>query len=127
MAKQTTDSFPEEREEIILDVLQRQGKIRVTEVCDILSIAPSTARLLLQSMQDKGLLQRTHGGAIPVDKPEQPKSTRDFSEIENYEAKLKVARLAASTIKMGIISPLAVELQLIFLQHAFTTDKILPS
>ena len=35
MAKQTTDSFPEEREEIILDVLQRQGKIRVTEVCDI--------------------------------------------------------------------------------------------
>lgn len=101
MAKQTTDSFPEEREEIILDVLQRQGKIRVTEVCDILSIAPSTARLLLQSMQDKGLLQRTHGGAIPVDKPEQPKSTRDFSEIENYEAKLKVARLAASTIKNG--------------------------
>lgn len=78
-------------------------------------------------MQDKGLLQRTHGGAIPVDKPEQPKSTRDFSEIENYEAKLKVARLAASTIKMGIISPLAVELQLIFLQHAFTIDKILPS
>ena len=98
MAKQTTDSFPEEREEIILDVLQRQGKIRVTEVCDILSIAPSTARLLLQSMQDKGLLQRTHGGAIPVDKPEQPKSTRDFSEIENYEAKLKVARDRKSVV-----------------------------
>ena len=102
MAKQTTDSFPEEREEIILDVLQRQGKIRVTEVCDILSIAPSTARLLLQSMQDKGLLQRTHGGAIPVDKPEQPKSTRDFSEIENYEAKLKVARLAASVTRKPV-------------------------
>ena len=101
MAKQTADSFPEEREEIILDVLNRQGKVRVTEVCDILSIAPSTARLLLQSMQDKGLLQRTHGGAIPVDKPEQPKPTRDFSEIENYEAKLKVAKLAASTINDG--------------------------
>ena len=62
MAKQTTDSFPEEREEIILDILKKQGKVRVTEVCDILSIAPSTARLLLQGMQDKGLLQRTHGG-----------------------------------------------------------------
>lgn len=61
MAKQTTDSFPEEREEIILDILKKQGKVRVTEVCDILSIAPSTARLLLQGMQDKGLLQRTHG------------------------------------------------------------------
>lgn len=42
MAKQTTDSFPEEREEIILDILKKQGKVRVTEVCDILSIAPST-------------------------------------------------------------------------------------
>ena len=96
MAKQITESFPEERDDIILDVLKRQGKIRVTEVCDILSIAPSTARLLLQSMQEKGLLQRTHGGAIPVDIPEQTKPNRDFSEIENYEAKLKVARLAAS-------------------------------
>ena len=53
MAKQITESFPEERDDIILDVLKRQGKIRVTEVCDILSIAPSTARLLLQSMQEK--------------------------------------------------------------------------
>ena len=44
MAKQITESFPEERDDIILDVLKRQGKIRVTEVCDILSIAPSTAR-----------------------------------------------------------------------------------
>ena len=61
MAKQITESFPEERDDIILDVLKRQGKIRVTEVCDILSIAPSTARLLLQSMQEKGLLQHGSG------------------------------------------------------------------
>ena len=101
MAKQITESFPEERDDIILDVLKRQGKIRVTEVCDILSIAPSTARLLLQSMQEKGLLQRTHGGAIPVDIPEQTKPNRDFSEIENYEAKLKVATRAAATIQDG--------------------------
>ena len=63
MAKQTTDSFPEEREEIILDILKKQGKVRVTEVCDnSIRLAPSTARLLLQrKCKDKGLLQRTHG------------------------------------------------------------------
>lgn len=60
MAKQTTDSFPEEREEIILDILKKQGKVRVTEVCDILSIAPSTARLLLQGMQDQRLIAKEH-------------------------------------------------------------------
>lgn len=58
MAKQTTDSFPEEREDIILDILKKQGKVRVTEVCDILSIAPSTARLLLQGMQDQRLIAK---------------------------------------------------------------------
>ena len=74
---------------------------------NILSIAPSTARLLLQGMQDKGLLQRTHGGAIPIDRPETPKVSRDFSQIEHYEDKLKIALLAASTIKKrGIISPI---------------------
>lgn len=101
MAKQITESFPEEREGIILDILRRQGKIRVTEVCDVLSIAPSTARLLLQSMQDKGLLQRTHGGAIPTDQPEKPNLSRDFSKIDHYDAKMQVAKLAASTIKNG--------------------------
>ena len=32
MAKQTTDSFPEETEEIILDIIKKQGKVRLTEV-----------------------------------------------------------------------------------------------
>lgn len=101
MPKQIVSSFPEEREEIILNILRKQGKIRVTEVCDELSIAPSTARLLLQSMQDKGLLRRTHGGAIPAEQPEIQKPVRDFTEIENLEAKLKVAALAASTVNSG--------------------------
>ena len=46
-------------------------------------------------------LQRTHGGAIPIDRPETPKVSRDFSQIEHYEDKLKIALLAASTIKNG--------------------------
>ena len=73
VAKQTTDSFPEEREEIILDILKKQGKVRVTEVCDILSIAPSTARLLLQGMQDKGLLPKNFWWCNSYDRPETPK------------------------------------------------------
>ena len=122
MAKQTTDSFPEEREEIILDILKKQGKVRVTEVCDILSIAPSTARLLLQGMQDKGLLQRTHGGAIPIDRPETPKVSRDFSQIEHYEDKLRLLCSQHPRSKTGIISPLEVVPQLTFWQH-FSTER----
>lgn len=62
--------FAEEREEIIMDFLRKQGSIHIGDVTDILKISPSTARLLLQKMQDKGMLRRTHGGAIPIRKPE---------------------------------------------------------
>ena len=126
MAKQITESFPEERDDIILDVLKRQGKIRVTEVCDILSIAPSTARLLLQSMQEKGLLQRTHGGAIPVDIPEQTKPNRDFSEIENYEAKLKLQHALLLQFKMEITLLLEAEQLPICWQRCSITVRISP-
>ena len=62
--------FAEEREEIIMDFLHKQGSIHIGDVTDMLKISPSTARLLLQKMQDKGMLRRTHGGAIPVKKPD---------------------------------------------------------
>lgn len=60
--------FAEEREQIVMDFLQKQGSIHIGDVTDMLSISPSTARLLLQKMQDKGMLKRTHGGAIPIKK-----------------------------------------------------------
>lgn len=60
--------FAEEREQIVMDFLQKQGSIHIGDVTDMLQISPSTARLLLQKMQDKGLLRRTHGGAIPIRK-----------------------------------------------------------
>lgn len=66
MNTQNNSPFPEEREEIIMNFLHNQGSIRIGDVIDILNISPSTARLLLQKMQDKGMLKRTHGGAILI-------------------------------------------------------------
>lgn len=94
--------FSEEREEIIMNFLQNQGSIRVGDVTDMLSISPSTARILLQKMQDKGLLKRTHGGAI-LDNKEDRSAThqRDYMNIAHREEKLKIAAAAAATVEDG--------------------------
>lgn len=101
MSKTTNAQFSEEREQIIMDFLRNQGKIRVAEVTDLLGISPSTARLQLQKMHEKGLLQRTHGGAIMVGEAEPPKNIHDFKEIINKDRKLEIATAAAKTIQDG--------------------------
>lgn len=101
MSKTANTQFPEEREQIIMDFLKNQGKIRIGDVTDLLGISPSTARLQLQKMQEKGMLQRTHGGAIMVGEPEPPKHIRDFKEIINKDKKLEIATAAAKTINDG--------------------------
>ena len=101
MAKQTTDSFPEEREEIILDNFKKARKsschrsLRYSIDCTF-NCPPSLARNARQR-----LIAKNTRCAIPIDRPETPKVSRDFSQIEHYEDKLKIALLAASTIKNG--------------------------
>lgn len=101
MPKTVSNQFPEEREQLILQFLENQGKIRIGDVTDILNISPSTARILLQKMHDKGLLQRTHGGAIAIGKASLPDHERDFIEITNREEKQKIAAAAAATVQDG--------------------------
>lgn len=102
MNTQNNSPFPEEREEIIMNFLHNQGSIRIGDVIDILNISPSTARLLLQKMQDKGMLKRTHGGAILIGEETSLRNApRDFINIGNREAKLKIASAAAATVENG--------------------------
>ena len=98
-----TVQFSEEREKIVMDFLQNQGSIRVGDVTDLVGISPSTARLLLQKMQDKGLLKRTHGGAIlnEMEEESEQKDSRNYSDIINIEKKRKVAAAAVATVKDG--------------------------
>lgn len=98
---QTNVQFSEEREEVVLEFLHNQGSIRVGDVTDMLNISPSTARLLLQKMQDKGLLKRTHGGAILVGKDNEQANQRNYKDIAHSEEKLKIAKAAAATVEDG--------------------------
>jgi len=103
LSKSANTIFSEERETIILDLLQQRGRVTVTELSKLLGISASTTRLQLQKMDEKGLLMRTHGGAVKTDYPHglsAPQPSYE-NEIVNFDKKMQLARAAAATVEDG--------------------------
>lgn len=57
------------RRKKILELLDKNGSVRVTELSHIFSISEVTIRNDLADMENKGLLTRVHGGAVSSYKP----------------------------------------------------------
>ncbi len=60
--------FAEERKAEILNMLKKTSKIYSHELCEKFGVSPATIRSDLRDLDEAGLLQRTHGGAISVDR-----------------------------------------------------------
>lgn len=58
--------FIDERHQQILNTLLQQGRITIQEIQDTYAISADSARRDLRILEAKGLLKRTHGGAIYV-------------------------------------------------------------
>lgn len=93
--------FIEERHQAILEYIKKNNRIAATEIQDMFKVSFDTARRDLRILEEKKLLKRTHGGAIPIQQigfSKPPKMTaRDISEIKkNYFA---IAQKAVSMIQ----------------------------
>ena len=93
--------FIEERHQAILKKLEEEGSITTSAIQRAFGIGYDSAKRDLRILEEKGLLQRTHGGAIPVRQVaySRPKdeTCRDFPEVKkNY---LAVAREAVKRIR----------------------------
>lgn len=60
------------RQAQILQLLSEQGFQSVTDLADALDVTPSTIRRDLEHMAARELVQRTHGGALPVRQSDLP-------------------------------------------------------
>ncbi len=58
----------DQRRRLILDRARGDGRVQVTELATVLDVAAETVRRDLKVLEDNGLLRRTHGGALPIDK-----------------------------------------------------------
>lgn len=57
----------EERHEAILTLIAQNGSITTAEIQRRFSVSYDSAKRDLRILEEKGLLRRTHGGAIPLD------------------------------------------------------------
>jgi DeoR/GlpR family transcriptional regulator of sugar metabolism len=109
-----------ERQQTLVKLLARQGRLSVADVCERYSISEATARRDLDALAEQGLLQRVHGGAIPL-RPAEPELpilralnleqglTNDYlPETLTDRAILSVAReiiLVADHTEIGAVAP----------------------
>lgn len=84
------------RQTKLLDIVNREQKISVTELAHRLGVSEVTIRKDLTSLEQKGLLHREHGFAVMS-------ATDDvLHQLSfNYERKQRIAAMAAKTIKSG--------------------------
>lgn len=87
----------ETRRKAILDVLQLQGKVSVTQLSQELDTTPITIRSDLNALAQEGLLIRVQGGAVPVPNNKIIGSTQS----SNFKEKKMLAEAVAGIIKDG--------------------------
>jgi DeoR family fructose operon transcriptional repressor len=101
--------FPEERIKVIFNIIKAKKKIHVNELAKELSMSKSTIRMDLAELESRGLINRTHGGAVLKDEllidttGETEKSTLgiDYRIQKNQAEKDAIGKLAASLISNG--------------------------
>src|SRR6201993_1515195 len=89
----------------ILTELQQTGKISVETLSESLQVSVVTIRRDLDALERKGLLRRTHGGAISIDPLFYEPFRRDQSFLAQVERaaeeKRRIGRAAAALITAG--------------------------
>lgn len=56
------------RHEFILEQLEREKMIKVSEISKLIGVTEKTIRMDLITLEEQGVLRRVHGGAIPLEK-----------------------------------------------------------
>jgi len=96
--------FAEERHAEILKIINETGRISIGDIQRKFNVGLDSARRDLRILEEKGLLKRTHGGAIPLPKAEfyrymDVKGLTDKENPEIYPNYAAIAKKAAELIK----------------------------
>ena len=99
MSKQP-QSAQEKRQKRIIELIQRDGHVRVIDLSKILNVSEITIRRDLAILEDKHLIERTFGGAISTMQMHKEENyySRSSAELENKDS---IAKLAAGLIEEG--------------------------
>jgi DeoR family transcriptional regulator of aga operon len=105
----------DERRQHILQTIQKEGRALVGDLSRELRISQITIRKDLDYLQVKGLIQRSHGGALRIQSSALVDPTLQEKQKRNFEEKQRIGAAALKMIKEG---------QCIILDSGTTTTAI---
>ncbi len=105
----------EERRRVILDMMQHDGRVLVADLAQHFQTSQVTIRKDLEILHLRGLIHRTHGGALPTRQGALEDPTLREKEKLQRKEKLSIAAAAARLVTEG---------QVVILDSGTTTTEI---
>ena len=90
--------FSQERQERITEELTRNGRVEVLEMAQRYGVSEHTIRRDLRALSERGLLQKTHGGAVSLNTAQLNWATR--SQVLS-DTKAGIGERAAALVQAG--------------------------
>ncbi|SDJ38650.1 DeoR/GlpR family DNA-binding transcription regulator [Streptomyces indicus] len=91
----------EQRRALILDEVRRRGGVRVNELTRKLGVSDMTVRRDLDALARQGVLEKVHGGAVPVVEASTHEPGFEAKSGLELSAKEDIARAAAQLVAPG--------------------------
>lgn len=93
------------RQRLIMEMLQENGAVKVSELSELLQVTEKTIREDLEKLEDKGLLKRIHGGAVLAEESDAalPIGSPAAQASVQFQEKEAIAARAVDYIQEGDI------------------------
>jgi DeoR/GlpR family transcriptional regulator of sugar metabolism len=95
----STDLYPAERQQYILEQLKRTGRASVAELSQMFGVSEVTIRADLQALVTGDLIVRTHGGAVLTTRA--PELSLTLRRQQQVDAKERIGIAAAELVANG--------------------------
>ncbi|MEV5025251.1 DeoR/GlpR family DNA-binding transcription regulator [Paenibacillus sp. LPE1-1-1.1] len=94
--------FASKRREKIVECLHQKGQVVVKELAKEMNVSEGTLRTDLRLLEDEGIIERTHGGAVLANKKAVHRGDSFFTRSElNYPEKRAIGMQAARLVSRG--------------------------
>ncbi|MFC5721587.1 DeoR/GlpR family DNA-binding transcription regulator [Streptomyces gamaensis] len=104
---ETRNLLAEQRRALILDEVRRRGGVRVNELTRRLRVSDMTVRRDLDALARQGVVEKVHGGAVPVAEATTHEPGFEAKSVLEPDAKQDIARAAAGMVAPGSAIALA--------------------
>lgn len=92
--------LPAERHRRIEELLRERRVVRVSALSELMGVSEVTIRRDLEALEHRGMLERTHGGAVSAQRLRTEAAYREAASIRTDE-KRAIGRIAASFVETG--------------------------